>query len=132
MNSKETYILELISLLKSLEPTLKKEAKTVMLVGSSSFKKGSKNLKKEKKPMKVKGGVTKKKAKEAAPKSTFFHCGQDGNWRRNCKAYLGSLKKKPSYAPSTSGMFVIEVNTVSNYSQWVLDTGCDSHICTNV
>ena len=29
-------------------------------------------------------------------------------------------------------MFVIEVNTVSNYNQWVLDTGFVSHICTNM
>ena len=34
--------------------------------------------------------------------------------------------------PSTSSMFVIEVNTVYNSNQWVLDTGCSSHICTNV
>ena len=52
--------------------------------------------------MKVKGGVTKKKVKETAPKGTCFHCGQDGHRRRNCKAYLGSLKKKASNAPSTS------------------------------
>ena len=45
---------------------------------------------------------------------------------------MGSFKKKASDAPSTSCMFVIEVNTVSNNNQWVLDTGCGSHICTNM
>ena len=29
-------------------------------------------------------------------------------------------------------MFAIEVNTVSHNNQWVLDTCCGSHICTNV
>ena len=81
--------------------------------------------------MKAKRGVTKKKVKEAVPKGTCFHYGQDGHWRRNSKAYLGSLKKA-SDASSTSGMFLIEVNTVSNNNQWVLDTGCGSHKFTNV
>ena len=48
MNDKETTILELINLLKTVEPTLMKEDKTVMLVNSSSSKKGSKNKKKRK------------------------------------------------------------------------------------
>ena len=52
--------------------------------------------------MKVKGGVTKKKAKETTSKGTCFHCLKDGNWKRNCKAYFGSLKNKASDAPSTS------------------------------
>ena len=51
---------------------------------------------------------------------------------RNYKAYLGSLKKRALDAPSTLGMFVIEVNIVSNSNQWVLDTSCGSYICTNV
>ena len=45
---------------------------------------------------------------------------------------MGSLKKKVSDAPFTSCMSVIEVNTVSNNNQWVLDSGCGSHIGTNV
>ena len=101
MQSKETFISELINLLKIVEPTLKNEDKTVMLVNSSVSKKGSKNIKTTKKPMKEKGGVTKKKVKKTTPKGTCFHCGQDGHWRRNCKAYLGSLKKKALDAPST-------------------------------
>ena len=85
-----------------------------------------------KKPMRANGGVTKKKVKKAAPKGTCFHCGQDGQLRRNCKAYLGSLKKKALDTPSTSGMFVIKVITLFDNNQWVLDIGCGSHICTNV
>ena len=78
MNSKETSIPNLINLPKIVQPTLKNEAKTVMLVDSSD----SKNNKK-KNLMKVKGDVTKKKVKEATPKGTCFDCGKDGHWRRN-------------------------------------------------
>ena len=77
MQSKETFISKLINLFKIVEPTLKKEAKTMMLM--VSFKKGSKNKKKKKKPMKATRGVTKKNVKEATPKGTCFHCGQDGH-----------------------------------------------------
>ena len=79
MQSKETSISELINLLKTIEPTLKREAKTMMLVDSFVSKKGSKNQKKNKKPMKAKGGVTKKKAKETTLIGTCFHCHKDGN-----------------------------------------------------
>ena len=48
MNDKETSILELINLLKTIEPTLKKEGKVVLLVDSSGSKKSSKNKKKRK------------------------------------------------------------------------------------
>ena len=74
----------------------------MMLVDSSISKKGSKNKKKRKKPLKAKGGATKKKVKDGAPKGTCFHCSQDSHWKRNCKAFLGSLKKKASDSLSTS------------------------------
>ena len=75
VQSKETSIPKLINLLKAVEPTLKKEAKTVMLVDSSAYKKSLKNNNKNKNPMKAKGGVTKNKVKEAVPKGICFHCG---------------------------------------------------------
>ena len=55
MNNKEISILELINVLKTIEPTLKKEGKVVMLMDSF----GSKN-KKKRKSTKAKGGVAKK------------------------------------------------------------------------
>ena len=83
----------------------------------SSSKKASKNKRKGI-STKEKGGVAKKKkAKETTLKGTCFHCGQDSHLRKNCKAYLESLKNKASDAPSTSSMFIIEVNTVSNNNQ---------------
>ena len=74
MNDKETSIPEHVNLLKIIEPTLKKEGKTVMLVDSSNSKKSSKN-KKKRKITKQKGGTAKKKAKETSSEGTCFHCG---------------------------------------------------------
>ena len=71
-NDKETTISELINLLKTIEPTLKKEGKTMMLVDFVGSKKSSKNMKKRK-STKAQGGVAKKKAKQIASKCTCFH-----------------------------------------------------------
>ena len=100
MNDKESSIPELINLLKTVKPTLNKEGTTVILVDSS----GSKN-KKKRKITKQKGGAVKKKAKEMSSKGICFHCGKEGHWKRNYKAYLESKKK--------------------------VDTGCGSHICND-
>ena len=75
MKSKETSILKLINLLKTIMPTLKNEVKIMMLMDSSGSKKSSKNKKKKRNPMNAKGSVTKKKVKEVAPKGTCFHYG---------------------------------------------------------
>ena len=94
-----------------------------MLVDSS----GSKN-KKKRKSTKAHGGVAKKKAKQTISKGTCFLCGKDGHWKRNCQSYLEYMKKKAFDAASPSSLFVIEINTVSQNGQWVLDTGYGSHI----
>ena len=130
MNDKETSI-PLINLLKTIESTLKKESKIMMLVDSFGSKKSSKN-KKNRKITKQKGGVAKKKSKKTSSKGTCFHCGKDGHWRRNCKAYMESKKKVAYDAPSSSGIFVNEINTISRGNIWVLDTGCGSHICNDM
>ena len=59
-----------------------------------------------------------------------FHCNKLGHWKRNCLLYLEELKKG-SATPSTSGIYVIEVNLSISIS-WVLDTRCGSQICSNV
>ena len=127
MIDKETTIPELMNLRKTIEPTLMKGGKNVMLVNSSS----SKN-KKKRKITKKKGGATKKKVKETSSKGTCFHCGKESHWKRNCKVYMESKKKVACDAPTLSGIYVIEVNTVSYGNLWVLDTSCGSHICTDM
>ena len=85
----------------------------------------------------VEGKMAKKKGKETIPKETSskgicFHCGQDDHWKRNCKAYKESKKQVACDALTPSGIYVIEVNTISYGNLWVLDTGCGSHICTGM
>ena len=72
MNNIVPTILELINLLEIAEFSLRKEKKHVMLVDSFGSKKSSKN-KKGSKSTQDEGGVVEKKAKETAPKRTFFH-----------------------------------------------------------
>ena len=93
INDKEINILELINLLKTVEPTFKKEGEAVMLVDSFGYKKSSKNNK-QRKSTKAQRGMAKKKAKQTTSKGTCFHCGKDGHWKRNCKTYMESMKKK--------------------------------------
>ena len=57
--------------------------------------------------------LAKKIAKETALKETCFYCGQVSHWKRNCKAYLELKKKVACDAPSSLGIYVIEVNIVS-------------------
>ena len=59
----------------------------------------------EEKMAKKKGKET--TSKKASSKGIFFHCGQDGHWKRNCKAYLESKNKVACDAPSSSGIYVI-------------------------
>ena len=77
--------------------------------------------------------MAKKKGKETTRKETSkkdicFHCGQDGHWKRNYKAYLESKNKVACDSPFSSGIYVIMLNTVSLYNIWVCDTSCGSYI----
>ena len=45
---------------------------------------------------------------------------------------MESKKKVACDAPTPLGIYVIEVNIVSYGNLWVLDTGCGSHICTDM
>ena len=115
---------ELLNMLKTIEDSIRKEKEPSK---KRKFKSGpKKTIKKAFKP-------TDKIKKENKPKGTCFHCGKDGHWKRNCKAYLESLKQKKLNEASTSGMFMIEINlSTSKSDSWVLDTGFGSHICINM
>lgn len=131
INNIKTSIPGLINMLKIVKPILKKKAKTVMLMDSFGYKRSSKK-KKNKNPMKVKGGVTKKKAIKKAPKRTYFHCGQKWSLEEELQSLFAVLEEEGLRCPIYLRFFFIEVNSFSNYNQWVMDAGYGSHICTDM
>ena len=112
-----------------------------MAVDSSTTSKGKKKKMDKKMTTSATGGVSKKKGKQVVIVSTIvgkktssesmcFYCGKTGHWKRNCKAYLESLKKERHGDASNSGIYVIEINTNTALAShiWVLNTGCGSHL----
>jgi hypothetical protein len=123
-------------MLRQAEQNMKSKGKSnhVMMIGNGNHKrankgKGNKGKSKEvakpkfaPKALKPTGGVAKE--------GKCFHCYKTGHWKRNCPKYLED-KKNGIESSNSAGIFVIEIN-LSTSSTWVLDTGCGSHICTNV
>ena len=65
----------------------------------------------------------------------YFHSNVEGHWRRNCLAYLTTIKSRKKDGPceGTSDMVVIKTNlTIFSSSSWVLDSGSSAHLCTSV
>ena len=54
------------------------------------------------------GKLAEKKARETTSQGACFYCGQDGHWKRNCKAYVELKKKMACDAPLSSGIYVIK------------------------
>ena len=111
MNKITTTIPELINMLKTAEDAIKKQSsKSVMVVGSSTPYKSYKKKVNKKVTTGAQGGVSKKGkqgvavptavGKRATSEGTCFHCGGTGHCKRNCKAYLESLKKRHGDASS--------------------------------
>ncbi|KAL0336680.1 UNVERIFIED_CONTAM: hypothetical protein Sradi_4879900 [Sesamum radiatum] len=50
-----------------------------------------------------------------------IHCREKGHWKRDC-----------SNQSSNQGMFVVEVNMVTNSASWVLNTDYGAHICNDL
>ncbi|KAL0286032.1 UNVERIFIED_CONTAM: Retrovirus-related Pol polyprotein from transposon RE2 [Sesamum radiatum] len=53
--------------------------------------------------------------------AAMHNCHGKGHWKRECPQLL-----------SHPGMFVVEINMISNSASWVLDTGCGAHICNDL
>ena len=137
MNEMDKSISKLHTMLKTAEQNIKSKSGHVLMVQKG---KGFKNKGKGKGKGKVKGKgksnaqpKPKPEPKAKAPKEgVCFFCNEPGHWKRNCKLYLEDLKKKKKTDETSSlGIYAIQIN-FSPFSSWVLDTGCGSHICTNV
>ncbi|KAJ9562116.1 hypothetical protein OSB04_007276 [Centaurea solstitialis] len=146
MNNLEKTIMELHGMLKTAESNMAKSkpAAPVLAIREGGIKK------KKVAPVKGKG---KGKAIQPNPKpktkgqgkaqsnipqsktpedAVCFYCKEVGHWRRSCPKYLEELKKLKANGASTSGTYMIELHSTSTSNSWVLDTGCGTHICTNV
>ncbi|PRQ60287.1 uncharacterized protein LOC133735958 [Rosa rugosa] len=98
MQQMDHTLSDLLNMLVTAEKQIKKESGSAAIIASSSSSKSKcKGKGKKKQVIKPKGVVQKKKKKEQKePKGICFFCNKDGHWKRNCKAYLASLKNKSS------------------------------------
>ena len=133
MNKIDRPLLELLSMLRTVEQNLQKtKPETIMMVQKGKGKgKGKKKKDSESKGKpKPKNAALKPKGR-VAKECKCFHYGETRHWKRNCKFYLEDLNKKKGCETYTiSSIFVIE-DSLSSFLSWVLDIGCGSHICTN-
>ncbi|KAL0381963.1 UNVERIFIED_CONTAM: hypothetical protein Scaly_0483600 [Sesamum calycinum] len=144
MNGLEKSINELINMLVQYEATIKKSAPSVLIGEASTSKAKGKRAgcwKRKKGKAKAKTVVVAKDTKSApvAPvgmgkgkkrmgtqqqsraNDICAYCREKGHWKRDCHNLS-----------SDQGMFVVEVNMVTNSASWVLDTGCGAHICNDL
>ncbi|KAL0411177.1 UNVERIFIED_CONTAM: hypothetical protein Slati_3707400 [Sesamum latifolium] len=141
MNGLEKCIHKLINMLVQYEVTTHKSEPAV-LVGKASTSKVKGKVARCWKRKKGKGAAvtataSTRGARPAAPKGkgkrkvggsqrlkandVCMHCQGKGYWKRECPQLLSNL-----------GMFVVEVNMISNSASLVLDTGCGAHICNDL
>ncbi|KAL0427521.1 UNVERIFIED_CONTAM: hypothetical protein Slati_2926900 [Sesamum latifolium] len=140
MNGLEKSIHELINMLVQYETTTHK-SELAILVGEASTSKAKGKRAGRWKRKKGKGkavaatvsaggaptapmGKGKGKvggSQRSRANDVFMHCHGKGHWKRECPQLL-----------SNPGVFVIEVNMITNVASWVLDTGCGAHICNNL
>jgi len=146
MNSMEKSIMELHGMLKTAESNIAKAkpaAAAVLAIREGGVKKKKANAFKGKGKgkgtpnsfSKPKGAASTSKIPQSqnTKEATCFHCGEKGHWRRSCPTYMKGLEDlKAKGIAKPSGMFMIELNNTSISNSWVLDTGCGTHICTNV
>ncbi|KAL0386324.1 UNVERIFIED_CONTAM: Retrovirus-related Pol polyprotein from transposon RE2, partial [Sesamum radiatum] len=110
INGLEKSIHELSNMLVQYEATTHKSEPAVLVREASTSKAKGKGVKRWKR----------KKGKGTAVTATASTGGK-GHWKRECPQLL-----------SNPGIFVVEVNMISNSASWVLDTGCGAHICNDL
>ncbi|KAL0455452.1 UNVERIFIED_CONTAM: hypothetical protein Slati_0884400 [Sesamum latifolium] len=140
MNGFGKTIRELINMLVQYEETTHKSAPAVLVGEASTSKaKGERagHCKRKKGKVKAVAATVSAEGALAAPKGkskgkvggsqwskandVCMHCQGKVHWKRECPQLL-----------SNPGMFVIEVNMITNAASWLLDTGCGAHICNNL
>jgi len=133
MHGMEKSLEELHGMIKTVEADMQKGVSHVLAVSE-----GGKKIKKGKGKHKAKGkGKVKAqmeisstpKAKVPSDLECFYYHGK-GHMKRSCLKYLED--KKNGKVPTSSGIYVIEVNLATSISDWVLDTGSCAHICANM
>ncbi|KAL0288401.1 UNVERIFIED_CONTAM: hypothetical protein Scaly_2731400 [Sesamum calycinum] len=112
MNRHEKSINELINMLVQYEATIKKSVPSVLIRETSTSKVKGKRA-----------GRWKKKKSKANAKTVIV--AKDATSAPVAPVGMGQGKRK-------IGMFVVEVNIVTNSASKVLDTSCGAHICNNL
>ncbi|KAL0420740.1 UNVERIFIED_CONTAM: Retrovirus-related Pol polyprotein from transposon RE2 [Sesamum latifolium] len=138
MNGLEKSIHELINMLVQYEATTRKSEPSVSVGEASTSKAKSKGARRWKRKKGKGTAVTatastgvllllprRERAKERSgvlsnqrQMMCAFIAMEKGHWKRECPQLL-----------SHPGMFVVEINMISNSASWVLDIGCGAHIC---
>ena len=134
MQNRECTLEELHGMLVTAEQDipLKPKKEILMVKKGKGFKnvgKGKKNIIKGKGKNIVQTNDAPKKQKIGKPpkEGKCFYCEGPGHWKCNWPKYLEDKKN----GASSSGIYVIEINLATTNS-WVFDTGCGSHIISNV
>ncbi|KAL0362007.1 UNVERIFIED_CONTAM: Retrovirus-related Pol polyprotein from transposon TNT 1-94 [Sesamum calycinum] len=112
MNGLEKSINELINMLVQYEATIKKSTPSVLIGEALTSKTKGK-----------KAGHWKRKKGKAKAKTVIV--AKDTKSSPITPVGMGKRKKR-------MGMFVVEVNMVTNSASWVLDTDCGAHICNDL
>ena len=132
MNKNVYSLSELMNGLCAVEGILKTKG-TVNLTQVSTSKpksKGNGGWKKKKKADKkgkqvaLRVGKGSTQARNSKPKGKFFHCGEDGHWKRNCSKFLAS--KKQGMLKSLLFESCLVLNPTNS---WCVDSGSSNHIC---
>jgi hypothetical protein len=141
MHGAEKGLNELCGILKTAEADIKKitSGGHVMAVQNkpSFMKKGTSWKKKGKAKVENPKPNSNSQAKaEPAANGKCFHCDELGHWKRNCKVYLASLKKRGSKSTSKSGTLEVYVMDIlladSSVNSWVFDTRSVAHISNSM